>query len=332
MPLTFMKNYNIVRTGLVAGLAALVASCGVSKQEAPSISGPSGFAMSMTPSASPETLPRDGQSTSTVRVVVRNDQDRPVVGQRMLLSATTGTLSASDVTTDSSGTATVRFTAPAMNTSVSSATIAVTPVGNLGTVTSGTQTVIIALEGPNVPVASFAWNPPGPGRMDIVSFDATSSTLNGTSCLENCTYRWDFGDGDTATGRLVRHRFNDSRTYPVRLTVTSSASGTTAEAVRSVVVGNPTPITAEITVSPTDLLAGEKVYFDANSSRTPDGAQLVGCVWDFGDGSAVESGAKVFHVYSKSHAYTVRLTITDETGRTATITKTITIADLPKSP
>jgi len=328
-----MNAYTMIRSSCgILALAVLGTGCSVDKSTAPSVSAPSGFGLSVVSTASPDTLPTDGQSTSLVRLVARDDQDKAVVGQRLLLDATTGTLSATDVTTDSTGTATVRFTAPPVNTRASSATIAVTPVGSLGTVTSGTRTVVIGLttiEGPAVPVASFAFNPPAPGRMDIVSFDATGTTLTGTSCLENCTYRWDFGDGDTATGRLVRHRFNDLRTYPVRLTVTSNATGTTAEAVRSVVVGNPTPITPVITVSPTDPMVNQTAYFDGSSSTTPDGAQIISYVWDFGDGSASKTGQKVDHLYTSSNTFIVRLTITDETGRTATATKTMSLKATP---
>jgi len=322
----FVKPHTLVRrSSALVALALLASGCSIDKSTSPEISAPSGFGMSVTSTASPDTLPRDGQSTSLVRIFARNDQDAAVVGQRFLLSASAGTLSAGDVTTDSSGIATVRFTAPSLNTSVSSATIAVTPVGTLGTVTSGTRTVVIALDGPSVPVAAFAWAPGSPGRLDLVTFDATNTTLDGRSCLESCTYTWNFDDGAAVTGRQVQHRFAETRTYSVKLTVTSSG-GTTAESVRSVVVGNPAAITPVITQSPTTAVVGKDVLFDGTSSSAPDGARIVSFVWDFGDKTPTEAGEKIAHTFNTSQSFTIRLTITDETGRTATTTKTVAVA------
>jgi adhesin/invasin len=151
----------IRRSAAALTLALLATGCSIDKAASPAVSAPSGFGLSVSAVASPDTLPRDGQSTSTVRLTVRDPQDKPVVGQRLTVSATTGSLSAADVTTDASGIATVRFTAPAVMTSVSSATVSATPVGaDLGTVISGTKTVTIALAGPKVPTASFNFDSP----------------------------------------------------------------------------------------------------------------------------------------------------------------------------
>ena len=69
----------------------------------------------------PDTLPRDGQSTSVVRFSVRDSADKPIAGQRLTLTTTAGTLSASDQTTNANGDVVVQFTAPALNSTATSA-------------------------------------------------------------------------------------------------------------------------------------------------------------------------------------------------------------------
>src|SRR5688572_23220162 len=84
-------------------LAAGLAACGVDGQEAPSLIGPSGFAQSVTLTATPDRLPRDGTSQSVVTLTVRNASGQPVAGQRVTLGASAGTLSQGEVVTGSDG-------------------------------------------------------------------------------------------------------------------------------------------------------------------------------------------------------------------------------------
>jgi PKD repeat protein len=242
-------------------------------------------------------------------------------GQRLNVSTNAGSLSAGVLTTDASGNATVQLTAPGVNSPAKEALVEVTPFQN-GEPSSSTRVFTILLSGPGAPVASFNWSPSTPGRLDLVTFDATNTTLNGLTCLDDCTYSWDFKDG-TGSGRIASHRFSSAGTYSVVLTVTSPA-GTIATSTRSVVVGQPAAITAVIVQSPTDARVNFPVFLDGSSSTTPDGAAIVSYTWDFGDGSSSETGERESHTYVLARTYTVRLTIVDGTGRTATTTKTVT--------
>jgi len=319
VPITFR------RSGCLLALAVLAAGCTLDKASQPAVSAPSGFGMSLATTASPDTIPRDGQSTSLVRVIARDYQDNAVVGQRLTLAVTTGTLSATDITTDSTGTASVLFTAPAANVNVSSATITAVPVSDLGTVSSGTRTIVIALAGPSVPFASFNWTPGTPAQFDLVTFDATNTTLDGVSCLDTCTYAWDFGDGGAAgTGRLATHRFTTTGTFSVRLNVTAPGP-VVVTSNRTVIVTGAAPITPIITQSPTDAKVNDVVIFDGTDSKTPDGAAITSYAWDFGNGQTA-STRQASTTFTVARTYTIRLTIVDEFGRTATTTKTVTIA------
>jgi hypothetical protein len=68
------------------------------------------------------------------------------------------------------------------------------------------------------------------------------------------------------------------------------------------------------------------ITFDGTSSSDPDGS-IVNYAWDFGDGERI-SGAPsdwrgAFKTYSVAGTYQVQLTVTDNTGATATVTKTV---------
>jgi len=322
MQLSF-RRIHIGSLVLAGGVALLNTACAVDKSDTASFSAPSAFGLSIVAVASPDVLPRDGHSTSLIRLTVQDYLGNAMAAQRLNVSTNAGSLSTGVLTTDANGTATVQLTAPGVNSPATEALVDVTPFQN-GEPSSATRVLTILLSGPGAPIASFNWSPAAPGRFDLVTFEATNTTLNGLNCLDDCTYAWDFNDG-TGSGRIASHRFSSAGTYSVVLTVTSPA-GTVATSTRSVVVAQPATITAVITQSPTDArLSPNVVYFDGSSSTTPDGSAIVSYTWDFGDGSPTETGQKVSHPYDLPRTYTVRLTIVDATGRTATTTKTVVV-------
>src|SRR5688500_5748440 len=235
-----------MRLGATLALVVSAVACGLDKQTAPSEVGPSGHALSLTLVATPNILPRDGESISVIRFIVRDHLGAPVVNQRLTLSTTAGTLSAGEVVTGTSGEATVSFTAPSLNQNVTSALIGATSFGS-----NMTSNVAVTLVGPTIPVASFTFTPTSPSAGQAVTFDATGSTLAGVSCGRACTYSWSFGDGGTGTGQITTHAFASPGIQTITLTVTSTAGGTSGVATQSLTVATPTLPTATFTVSPT---------------------------------------------------------------------------------
>lgn len=319
-----MSRSFVARAAVIA--AAFVASaCTMDRQAIPSATGPSEFGLSIRMTATPQLLPRDGASTATVTIDVTDADRKPAVGQRLLLSSTAGSLSASEAVTGSDGRATVLLTAPPMNQGFDTAEIQATPVGLNGQ-SSEARSVSIGLVGPAFPVPSIVMTPTSPKRFEITNFDATGTTLAGAPCGSDCSYAWSFGGEGTASGQIVSYRFLNEGNYLVRLVVTSK-DGVSQTKSLSVNVGTGTNYLAEFTFSPTNPKTGDVVRFDARGIVPPEGVTIKDYQWDFGDGGK-GSGVTAETTYGSARTYTVRLTVVDSAGRTLQTTKTITIAAL----
>ena len=65
-------------------------------------------------------------------------------------------------------------------------------------------------------------------------------------------------------------------------------------------------------------------------TATLDGSPSTGTIttysWDFGDGSAPEQGLVLLHTFPANGTYTVRLTVTDNTGATSSIQQQVTVS------
>ena len=115
---------------LVACLAAF-GGCTVDKQTAPDLAGPSALALSMDVKASPDVVYRDGLSTSTIEVTMRDAEGRLLADRTVHFAGqlNLGTLSAAAVKTNSSGKASVTYTAPPAGADTTT-TITVMPAGD----------------------------------------------------------------------------------------------------------------------------------------------------------------------------------------------------------
>jgi PKD repeat protein len=84
------------------------------------------------------------------------------------------------------------------------------------------------------------------------------------------------------------------------------------------------PPIASFTVSPQLGSAPLPVTFDASGSSDSDGS-IAAYQWDFGDGST-GIGRTLSHTYQAVRRYTVTLTVTDNSGATASATRTIDVS------
>ncbi len=311
-----------------AGFAALAfvaatAGCGLEKQSAPPLAGPSEFGTSITLTASPDTLNRDGASQSVITLVARDSENRPVSGLTLTMDANAGLLSAGQVMTGADGRASLTFTAPSLQEVVNTAVVRALPVGtNIDN--AAVRSVSIALLAPASASPSFTVSPQNPVAFELTTLDASATTIGGQPCSSACTYAWEFGSEATASGQIVTYRFQQEGVYVVKLTVTSPG-GVMSTTTRTVSVGPSVAPTAIFTFSPTNPKPGDTVRFNGSSSTGANGATIQTYAWDFGNGAALGSGPTPETVFPQERTYLVRLTVTDTRGRTATVTATVNV-------
>lgn len=316
-----------MRTIAALATTLLLAGCTLDNASTPELTGPSEFALSVTLTASPDQLPRDGRSQSVVTVTVRDASGNPVVGQRLSVTPSIGSVSQREIVTGSDGRASFVFTAPSASTVGAAATIQVVPVGDNAD-NAVARTVSILLTGTSnrtAPSPAFTFTPAEPEANVAVRFDASTTTDEGAACLDACSYSWNFGDGSTGFGRIVTHTFRAGRTFTVTLTVTDAAgsSASTAQAVEVAAVDAPT---VTLTVSPNPPLAGQPAVFTADADAA-DNHSIVRYSWEFGDGTtATTTGPTVSKTYNTRGTFVARVTVTDDVGQTASASISFTIS------
>ncbi len=148
-------------------------------------------------------------------------------------------------------------------------------------------------------------------------------TFNGAASTGGVTgYRWDFGDGSTATGSTASHTYATAGTYTAQLTVVDD-SGTTNTATVAIVASSSdattasTPPTAVISSSTATGPAPLTVSLDGSGS-TATNATITSYNWSFGDGSSA-TGATASHAYTSAGTYTATLTVIDSKGQSSQI-------------
>lgn len=326
---------SVIAASAVAVLAA-TGGCTMKEQNEPPLTGPSELGLSVTLTASPDVLTQDGASQSVITAVARNASGQPAPNVALYAAIYVngspvdfGRLSAKNIATDSSGRATIVYTAPAAPVvSVGSGTvvtIAFTPVGT-DAASANPRVVSIRLVPPGIilppngtPAANFTFAPASPRTGEKITFDASSSNDDGTIV----SYNWSFSDGDTRTGRVVQIAFDVPGTYAATLTVTDDR-GLSSSTTKTVTVSVSDAPTASFVFSPATVNAGATVFFNASNSSAAAGRTIVSYEWNFGDGST-GTGVTTSHVFASANSYNVTLTVTDDVGRRATATMLVTV-------
>ncbi|PWT89417.1 MAG: hypothetical protein C5B54_08965 [Acidobacteria bacterium] len=102
------------------------------------------------------------------------------------------------------------------------------------------------------PVASFSISPSSGSQSTNFTFDASSSHDPAGTIAQ---YAWDFDDGTTGNGQIVKHQFAADGTYHVQLTVTDN-SGLAASTENSVSVGSSGGCQHPVILSPSSSCSG----------------------------------------------------------------------------
>lgn len=330
------------RSFVLALAAVSLTACTMKKQEAPEFSGPSEFGTSIVIAVTPDVLKQDGASQSVITATARGPNGAPLSGVPLRAEIAVGgvvtdfgKLSSTSMVTGSDGRATFTYTAPLGSQFVleesTIVTIAITPVGsdwgNAATRIASLRLVAIGVVLPPVAglEARFTYSPASPTQDQSVFFDASASQAPADNPI--ASYAWDFGDGETGSGRLATHAYDEPGTYRVTLTITDQRGRSdisdpeNIDVTAEVVV----PPTAVIDFSPTDPAPNVQVNFSAVRSTPPPGGQIESYQWDFGDGSPLATGARTVHTYTREGTYTVTLVVRDDKGERGTATASVPV-------
>lgn len=114
---------------------------------------------------------------------------------------------------------------------------------------------VVEVEEPQPPTASFTFSPTNPTTSDTVTFNASSSSDDGSIQ----TYEWDLDDGTMESGETVTHSYDNPGTYNVTLTVTDGDELIDTEAL---------DVTVQSTQDRRDLSRGEDQDTDRRRDRS----------------------------------------------------------------
>jgi PKD repeat protein len=185
-------------------------------------------------------------------------------------------------------------------------------------------------------------------QSEVIWFNATSSTddivSEGDGLGEIDFVEFDYGEGNES-GRVywsedeqnVSHSYEDSGTYTVTLNVTDVV-GHWKNTTMTVVVNDTELPVVSFTVRNetwgTRLIENVTLVFDANATTDNlDNNTVMTFDWDFGDGTGWVNdtgNCNVTHMYERVGTFTVMLNVTDTSGNSKNVTKSITVLAGPR--
>lgn len=213
--------------------------------------------------------------------------------------------------------------------SVGTFTARVTTTSTSGASATGDVEIVV---GDNVPVARIAAPPNGAStfRGEPVAFSSEGSNddLDAAFGGRIVGYAWDFGDGTVSTEANPEKAYSTispAEGFLVRLAVFDDAGGT-AVAESRVKVANRVP-TVGIVAVPESGTAPLTVDLSAvvldETTLVPN--PPLSYAWDFGDGATSTDADPAPRTYSSNGTYTVRVTVTDDQGATASATQAVVV-------
>lgn len=162
------------------------------------------------------------------------------------------------------------------------------------------------------PTVKFSGSPTSGCLPLVTQFLDESTTSTGTIVK----WQWDFGDGFNSTEQNPTHTYTDQGNYNVSLRIESSEGCKSSATIPSFIKID-TQIIPKFQAAKVDFCnAPANVTFI--NSTTGNGNHTY--LWDFGDGST-SSDKNPTHTYVSNGAFTVKLSVTNETGCTITSAK-----------
>jgi len=206
-----------------------------------------------------------------------------------------------------------------------------------------------------LPPQAVIQSPPQALVGEIVTYDGSQST--GQAPL--VSWRWEFGDGHGASGRIVQHAIGGPGTFAVQLTVTDQRGQSNTTTRQILILPHPTavptqvppptdtlppPLTAEPPTPPTEIpqpeiipphasiqaptsgYIGEPVDVDASNSREGN-SPIASYTWSFGNGTGKPASPdpRTTAVYNSTGTYEITVVVADANGQTNSASAIITI-------
>jgi YD repeat-containing protein len=180
----------------------------------------------------------------------------------------------------------------------------------------------------NLPQASFSATPNPAETHDQVAFNGSASADPDGAIVK---YEWDLdGNGsyetDTGSNATTSNIYDDAGEYKVGLRVTDDGGATATTSVNLAVKNRPP--TASFTAVPNPTPIGTNVSLDGSASSDPDGT-IVKYEWDLDGNGSYETNTGANATTSKRYTnggdVTVGLRVTDDSGETATTSRTISV-------
>ncbi|RLD31526.1 MAG: hypothetical protein DRI83_12265, partial [Bacteroidetes bacterium] len=162
----------------------------------------------------------------------------------------------------------------------------------------GNDTNYMILTIDTVPTADFTTMP-----IDTACF-LVDITFTGSADIAIATWNWDFGDATFGNGQIVTHAYTTPGTYDISLSVIT-AEGCVDTVTHTRVITDPL---IDFSHTPDPSCENDTVYFDGLG----DMVTYADWIWDFGDGSPLDTGRNVSHVYPNFGTYTVTLTVCNQ--------------------
>jgi PKD repeat protein len=183
--------------------------------------------------------------------------------------------------------------------------VTLTVTDNTLGVSNVTRSVTVANSAPR---ANMHLSPNPTFRETEITFSDVSTDPDGDAIA---SAHWDFGDGNSSAGSVVRHAYDDVGEYDVRLTVTDDQDQTST-LTRTLRILNRPPVIS-LGISNINPRAGENVTFDASGSDPDSPESPLQYDWLFSDGETA-TGASVTRSFPERGDYSVQVRGTDSEG------------------
>ena len=186
--------------------------------------------------------------------------------------------------------------------------------GGIGTATVGVTVTDLA------PAAAFTCAPDPQDENSPVQF--SDASISSPDLI--ASWSWDFGDGNTGSGKELSHVYPDNEIYTVKLTVTDD-DGSIDTASHDVTISNVAPV-AEAGLDQT-VNEGESVSFSGSFVDPGADTHVIG--WDFGNGDLSSGELTPDCAYGDNGIYIVTLNVTDDDDGAGSDNLAVTVNNLP---